>query len=130
MSTAKLIGILTDVFPVETPHPNFKKKVFWLREPDTERYPQHWEIELHQEDTDRLKGVEIGDRLECEVECRGRKWHARGEDKIFTSLKCIGIKVLGKAITVPNKAGSFKPITKPGRESDADRKDPQSTLPM
>lgn len=76
--TSKLTGILTDVFPVETT-PKFSKKVFWLKQPDTERYPQHWELELHTPDIDRLKGIKVGDRLECEVEIRGRKFKRRAQ---------------------------------------------------
>lgn len=123
--TIKLTGILTDVFPVETT-PTFSKKVFWLKEPDTERYPQHWEIELHTADIDRLKGIKIGDRLECEVEVRGRKFKRRaGGEGIFLSLKCTGILVLDKL-----DAPGFKAKTKPGRESDDDRHEPQTTLPL
>lgn len=126
MSTIKLVGILTDVFPVET-RPNFSKKVFWLREPDTERFPNHWEIELHTQDIGRLQGIAIGDRLECECEVRGRKWNARGKDKVFVSLKCIGLRILSKLETVP---GKFKAKTKAGREADDDRAKPQIDLPL
>lgn len=126
MSSIKLVGILTDVFPAET-KPNFSKKVFWLKEPGTERNPNHWEIELHGRDIDELKGKAIGDRLECEVEVRGRKWENRGQDKIFISLKCIGMRVLEKLETVP---GKYIPKGKPGRESDADRAKPQMDLPL
>lgn len=125
MSTAKLIGILTNVFPIET-SPKFSKKLFWLREPDSERYPNHWELELHQQDTSRLQGMAIGDRLECEVEIRGRKWAVRGEDKIFHTIKCVGIKVLS-AIEVSAK---YKPREKPGRENEDDRSRPQLDLPL
>lgn len=96
MST-KLIGILTDIFPVET-RPNFSKKVFWLKEFNSERFPQHWEIELHGNDLERLKGFEIGDILEAEVEVRGKKWQKNShpvEQKIFLSLKCVGLCKIG-----------------------------------
>jgi hypothetical protein len=123
--TAKLLGILTDVFPVET-KPNFSKKVFWLKQPDTERNPQHWELELHTADIDQLKGIKVGDVLECEVEIRGRKFKRRdGGEGIFTSLKCVGLRVLDK-LQVPG----FKAKPKPGRESDDDRYEPQGTLPL
>lgn len=115
MSTIKLIGLLTKVFPIEL-SPKFTKKLFWITEPGTERYPNHWELELHQQDTGRLQGIEIGDRLECECEVKGRKWQVRGEDKIFLALKCVGIRVLEKLET-----GKYK--AKPGAE-------PQIDLPL
>lgn len=117
MATIKLIGLLTKVFPIEL-SPKFTKKLFWITEPGTERYPNHWELELHQQDTGRLQGIEIGDRLECECEVRGRKWAVKGEDRIFTSLKCVGIKMLQHLETVP---GKYK--AKPGAE-------PQPELPL
>jgi hypothetical protein len=123
--TVKLTGILTDVFPVEHTT-NFAKKVFWLKEPDTSRYPQHWAIQLHNKDTDNLKGINVGDVLECEVEIRGKKFrHGLSEEKIFISLKCIGIRVLDKL-----EAEQYQPRTKPGRESDSDRQQPQTRLPL
>ncbi len=118
----KLQGILTDVFPIETTA-NFTKRVFWLKEPGTERYPQHWELELHGEDVSRTNKVKIGDRLECDVEVRGRKWKSRdGKEKIYTSLKCIGMKLLEK-IEVTE---SYK---SKGHDKDVDNK-PQPELPL
>lgn len=121
----KLQGVLTDVFPIETTA-KFTKKVFWLKQPDTERYPQHWELELHTADIDRLKGIKLGDRLECEVEIRGRKFRRReGGEGIFTTLKCIGILVLDK-LEVPG----FTAKKRPGREHDDERKKEQGELPL
>lgn len=130
-NTIKLTGILTDVFQVEV-FPDFTKKVFWLKEPDSERYPQHWSIELHQQDTERLKGIQLGYRLECECEVRGKKYKKRNtnEESIFVTLKCVGIRVVDKLITEPGRLGTYKPRTKEGRESDDDRFQPQQELPL
>lgn len=118
-----LTGILTDVFPVETT-PNFSKKVFWIKQPDTERYPQHWSLELHGKDVDRLKNLKVGDRIKCEVEIRGRKYKKRtGGEDIFITLKCNGIELLDK-LEVPG----FKAKAKPGREHDDDRQNAQGAL--
>lgn len=105
----KLTGILTDIFPVETT-PNFSKRVFWLKQPDTERYPQWWKVELHGKDVDRLKGIQVGDRLECEVEVRGYQFTNRSGEKIVAiSLKCTGITVLERLTTKSTPVGSYKP---------------------
>lgn len=119
MPTIKLTGVITDIFPVET-FPNFSKRVFWLKEPDTERYPQHWSLELHTADIDRLKGMDIGDRLECEVEVRGRKYVRRGEEVIAMSLRCVGIRMLAK-LDAPGFKAKPKPPEKP---------DTQQTIPL
>ena len=125
--TSKLTGILTDVFPTEITK-TVTKKIFWLKQPDTERYPQHWELQLIGMDADRLKGISVGDHLECHVEIRGRKYKRRdgGGEGIFITLKCVGILVLDKL----NPGDQFKPKTKAGRESDGDRHEPQTALPL
>lgn len=119
---AILVGILTDVFPVEIKQ-NFTKRVFWLKEPGTERYPQHWEIELHGSDVDQIMKVKIGDSLEVEVEPRGRQWTGRNnEKKIFTSLKCTGLKL----VTELKTTGGYKQ----GQHDDKVDKNRQGQLPM
>lgn len=122
--TAKLIGILTDVFPPDISH-NFAKKVFWIKEPDTNRQPQHWALQLHNKDTDALKGINVGDVLECECEIRGKKFSDGRQEKIFISLKCVGIRVLTKL-----EADNYIPKTKAGREPDSERPQTQTQLPL
>lgn len=107
---AKLVGLITDIFPTESPNPNFVKRVFWVKQPDTERYPQHWEIELHNEDVKRVEGFHIGDRVEVEVEIRGRKWtNPHRKEVIFLSLKAVGLLLLGKAEIAPGPVQGYKP---------------------
>lgn len=126
--TVKLTGLLTDVFPPETT-PSFSKRVFWLKEPDTERYPQHWQIELHQDDGKRITDFEIGDRLECEVEIRGKKYTNRSRsESIFISLKCVGIKLLGR-IDPKETAAKLGKFT-PKKTIEIDENDVQGKLPL
>lgn len=111
----KLTGVLTDVFPAETKG-NFTVRVFWLKQPDTERYPQHWQLELHNQDVDRLKGINSGDTLRCEVEIRGRLYTDRNQNKkIFVSLKCTGLEVL-KRLGAPQ--GKQAEINDPAKDDD------------
>lgn len=97
MITAKIKGILTDIFPPEN-FSNFAKRVFWLKEPDRERFPQHWEVELHNDDMKRLDQFKVGDHLEVEIELRGKKYTKRGtySESIILSLKAIGIQLLAR----------------------------------
>lgn len=95
MST-KIQGILTDVFPTETFPSGFAKRVFWLKQPDTERYPEHWELELHQRDVTQIDRHQVGDILEAEVEIRGKKWVKGGRQGIIVSLKCVGLREIVK----------------------------------
>lgn len=108
----KLTGFLTDVFRTETPTPNFSKRVFWLKQPDTERNPQHWQIELHQQDVREIEKYQIGDTIECEVEVRGKKWTNKSrEETIFLSLRCIGLRLIKRVDPAATKAllGKFTP---------------------
>jgi hypothetical protein len=93
---AKLMGILTDIFPIETyPSTSFVKRVFWIKQPDTERYPQQWEIQLHNSDVTQIERFKIGDTLEVEVEIRGKKWEKYpNKQGVAMSLKCLGIALI------------------------------------
>lgn len=94
MATIKLVGIVTDVFPTQNVTNNFTKRVFWVKEPDSNQYPQHWEVELHNDEAKRLQGYAAGDPVEVEVEVRGRQYTRQGSRCIFTSLKCVGLRKL------------------------------------
>jgi hypothetical protein len=103
MLTFNLSGILTDVFRAEQVSHNLTKRVFWVKEPDTERYPQHWELELHNDDCRRLDDFRIGQRVDCQVELRGKLWDKGGKKGIFNSLKCVGMKLVGASTASPFK---------------------------
>lgn len=123
-NNAVLVGILTDVFPIETT-PRITKRVFWVKQPDTERYPQHWELELIGDDVKRILDVKIGDRIEAHVEVKGRKYQKKDRSEaIFTSLRCVGIRILEKIDIVPSKR-----YTPPSHDKDVDTK-AQGELPL
>lgn len=100
MATIKLTGKITDIFHEEKISQYFTKKEFWVQDNDkSARTPQHWAIELHNQDCDRLKSYSCGDVVEVEVEVRGRKYKRKSgsEEAISLSLKCVGISKLSKA---------------------------------
>lgn len=103
MQTIKMQGILTDKFPQQPVSQNLVKRVFWLKEPDTERYPQHWEMELHNQECRRIDEFKAGDYLEAEVEVRGRKYEKQGRVGIFNSLKCVGLRLVNGKSKTPFK---------------------------
>jgi hypothetical protein len=98
MITATLKGIVTDLFPQEAITPNFNKRVFWMKESDRETHPQHWEVELHNDDIKRLAHYQVGDRVEVEVEIRGKKYTKRGgnTEGIIMSLKAVAMKLVDR----------------------------------
>lgn len=124
-NTTKLRGILTDVFPVEN-FASFSKRPFWIKQPDTEQFPQHWELELHTRDIDRLKGIHVGDEIEVEIAIRGKKFKKRNGqgEGVINTLQCIGVTVIKKMEQAPG----YRPKVQPGRQQDHERDDPQRSI--
>jgi hypothetical protein len=92
--TSKLVGFITDIFPVET-KPNFAKQILWIKQPDRERYPQHWQVEVHNSAIDQIRHFKTGQKVEAEVEIRGRQYKNReGHDAIIVTLKLVGLAVI------------------------------------
>lgn len=102
MPTVTLTGILTDAFNTEQISDRFRKRIFWLNEINARdpRYANTWEIELHQDDCDRLDEFKPGDTLVAECDVRGRKVQTNAGWRVFTALKCNSL----------NKAGSVAAI--------------------
>ena len=83
---ATLSGIITDIFPVET-FGNFEKRVFWLKETDAERFPEHYSVECHQGDVNILDNFKTGQHVKVQIDIRGKKWSKNGKDSVFVTLK-------------------------------------------
>lgn len=100
---AFLTGQLHTVFPIDNSNPKYSKQLFWLKEPDTERYPNIWELQLTGEDMKRIKQVGIGDTIECEVQVRGRKFIKKDRSEaVFTYNHCVGIRIVEKLQVTSN----------------------------
>lgn len=93
--TSKLSGVITDIFRPEFIG-NFTKRVFWLKQSDRERYPQHWSVELWGEDCKELERYQIGDEVDVDVEIRGKYWQKGDRESVFNTLKVIGMKKAGQ----------------------------------
>lgn len=85
----ELKGIITDIFPVGVVGANgFKKRVFWLKQDDTEKYPQHWQIELHQASITLLDKIIPGDKVTCSINIRGRYYKNNHKAGVINTLQC------------------------------------------
>lgn len=53
-----------------------------------EQYPQHIQIEFHQDKCDLLNGLSIGQEVKVSINFRGREWvNPQGEAKYFNSIQ-------------------------------------------
>lgn len=94
-------GVITDIFPSET-FGNFEKRVAWVQETDVQ-YPNHYSVEFHQGDANTLDNFVPGDRVNCSVDVRGRKWEKNGKAGCMNTLKCWKIeRVSQQAKSVPS----------------------------
>lgn len=93
MPRIQISGYITDIFPSEI-FGNFEKRMFWLIE-DEAKYPNEYQLELHQGDCNLLDKFKTGDLVECQVDVRGKKFSKGGRDFIFNSLKVWKISKTG-----------------------------------
>jgi len=65
----------------------FKKREFVITD-DSSQYPQDIQLQLTQDNCDKLNGVSVGDRLLVKFNLRGRAWNdpKTGSDRYFNSL--------------------------------------------
>ena len=65
----------------------FKKREFVITD-DSSQYPQDIQLQLTQDNCDKLNGVKVGDRLLVKFNLRGRAWNdpKTGNDRYFNSL--------------------------------------------
>lgn len=96
-----LTGIITDIFPAEV-YGNFEKRVLWLKQPDSEKYPEHWQIEFHQGNANQLDNFKVGQSVEITVDIKGRGWEKGGKKSIFVTLKATDIVKQGESKPTPS----------------------------
>ena len=65
----------------------FKKREFVITD-DSSQYPQDIQMQLTQDNCDKLNGVKVGDILLVKFNLRGRAWNdpKTGKDRYFNSL--------------------------------------------
>jgi hypothetical protein len=96
MPSIKITGVIKNIFPSEVYGNNFEKKVFYLKEPDTEKYPQTFSIELHQGDTNKLDSFSYGDVVTCHINIKGREWVKGERSGCINTLQCWKIELVNK----------------------------------
>ena len=82
-----LKGTITDIFQEEV-YGNFSKRIFWLKEPDKERYPNHYELQMQQNNCSTLDNFRCGDEVTCHVDIKGRRYSKNGKEGCINSLVC------------------------------------------
>lgn len=87
----QLHGLIVKINRAEI-HGNFEKRIFELREKDSEKYPQHYQLECHQGDANILDNFSVGDEVTCWIDLRGRLWENNDKRAIFHTLKCYKIQ--------------------------------------
>lgn len=69
----------------------------WLEE-TTDKYPQIYSLEFHQNDYNVLDAFKEGDQVECGINLRGRHWQKDGREGVMSTPQCWRIKWLSAAI--------------------------------
>ena len=93
MEISGKVKVVSDVQEVGT---TFKKRELVVT--TEEQYPQHIQLEFHQEKTDLLNEIGIGDLVKVSINLRGREWvNPQGETKYFNTLQGWKIEVTEKA---------------------------------
>lgn len=79
-------GAVHKIGEVKNVSDSFKKRQLVIV--TAERYPQYLNTELTQDKVDLLDSLKIGDKVELNINVRGREWldPATGENKYFNSL--------------------------------------------
>lgn len=85
MPNITLKGTIKTIFPAEV-YGSFEKRVFWLQELDAQ-YPNTWALEMHQGECNNLDKYQPGDKVECHVDIKGRRWEKNGKEGVINTLK-------------------------------------------
>ena len=61
-------------------------------------YPQTIQLELHQDNVNKIDEFNVGDDITCSIDLRGRKWtNKEGEDVYFNTIVCWKLDGVGQA---------------------------------
>ncbi len=104
-SVIVLSGYITDIFQTEFVTEKFKKRLFWLKETDEVKRPNHWQIELNHTHCDDIDNYQVGDHVSCACDVTGSQYIKNGKTMMFVNLKCLNIEYYGGK---PAKEGVIK----------------------
>jgi hypothetical protein len=91
--TVIITGVIKEIFPVET-YGNFSKRVIWVEETD-QQYPQTYPVEFHNARTCETDPYDLGSKVTCKCDLRGRKWDKAGKTGVIMALSCWDIQRAG-----------------------------------
>lgn len=109
MANITVTGTIKQIFNSEV-YGNFEKRVFWVEE-NTDKYPNTYQLEMQQGECNRLDSFKAGDKVECNIEVKGRWYHKNGKEGVINTLKCWKLIKHGQEIKQPVQDMS-KPVPK------------------
>lgn len=89
-------GTVVGIFPTET-FGKFEKRTFWVKEPDTQKYPNQFQLEVQGQKIPILNDVSVGDQVTCSINLRGRHYEKNGKEGVINTLECWKIETTAKA---------------------------------
>lgn len=94
-------GLVHKVGKVVNVSDSFKKRQLVIVTED--RYPQYLNTELTQDKVELLDNLNVGDKVELNINVRGREWPdpATGENKYFNTLDVWTLKVISESNKAP-----------------------------
>jgi hypothetical protein len=96
-----LTGTIKRISETQMISDKFQKREFVVMVLD-DKYPQYIQLEMHQDNCDRLDNLTEGQEVKCEINLRGREWNPpTGEAKYFNTLVCWKIEAVGGGVNVP-----------------------------
>lgn len=97
MNSAKFIGTIVTIFPVET-FGNFEKRVVWVLD-SSGKFPNTYAVEFWQNDVNMMDSYRAGDNVEMSIDVRGNHWKKNGKEGVINTLKCWRVEKVGSTVT-------------------------------
>jgi hypothetical protein len=105
-----LTGTIKRISATQNVSDKFSKREFVVMVQDG-THQQYIQLEMHQDNCNKLDGIAEGQDVACEINLRGREWTApTGEVKYFNTLVCWKIEAVGGGGNVPQAESEDLPF--------------------